>query len=318
MSKQLVKVNKDGMMKVYDEETDKFVLIPIEEQRNANYVHQQLVMGALMMAIGISKMFNEKLYLALGYSSRDEYIDLGLPIGRTQAYRLYTIGMKFTATEKLLTDDGNVISLMKQLPAPGQISPINGTEGIENEPNNEELKSNAAKILGFGMTKLFELSSLEDDELAKLIKTGKVSLAGGDLTIDDVIDTTTKELSKKLREMKSKYQGETTRLTEEVRLLESEQKSRSKEFERMATENKNAKRVEAMYGPKASLIKDKVERLGEARVCLQEFSQILRNCGVDENDPKEIRDDLLSLLKLISSTHEDLTMEYEPVVAQGL
>jgi polyhydroxyalkanoate synthesis regulator phasin len=303
---KLTKTDKQlAVMTVYDAENDKFIEVTPDIQRQAAFVQQNIMMGSLITAFGIKKMFDEKLYLGLGCSSRDEYIDNLLPFARRQAYRLYSIASKFdSATNLLLPNTDNSVPL----------SALCHGSDEEKVPlmalNSPEIAQNVGSL---GFSKLFELSKMEDEEVANLIKKGKVDLPGGQLTMQDVIESTAKELGKKLADYKRKSQAELSRVNEKLKLIESEQADRAKTIDALTEENKIAKKIEAQFGGKASLLKDKFSRVHEAKNSLIQCSLILRNCGVTGDDPKELRDELLSIIKMFDSLNEEMIVEFADV-----
>jgi hypothetical protein len=298
--KEVTKVEKHPGtgMTVYDEETEKFVDVSPETQRLAAYVHQQGLMGAFISAVAIKKMFDEKLYLGMGCQSREEYVAVCTPYGRRQAYRYYKIATKFDSVTKLLTGE--------------DLKPINLENGLVT------LKSlngeNGSEIASLGLSKLYELSNLEDDEVADLIKKGKVDLPGGELTLQDIIDSTAREAAKKIAGLKKTYQSKISQLTEELKLKESEEKERRKLVEDLTIQNKEAKRIEAKFGDRATLLKHKYEQLEEANRLVDEASMVIRKCGVNEDDPAELQADLIRLLKKIDEVHEEFVMEFAEIV----
>ena len=285
-------------MTVYDEETEKFVDVSPETQRLAAYVHQQGLMGAFISAVSLKKMWDEKLYLGMGCQSREEYISVCTPYGRRQAYKYYQIATKFEAAGKLLA--GNELKPISLEGGSVQLTALNGDQ--------------AEKIGALGIEKLYELSSLEDEEVAKLIKTGKVTLNGGDLSLQDIIDSTAREAAKKIATLKKTYQSKISQLTEELKLKESEEKERRKLVEDLSIQNKEAKRIESKLGEKATLLKHKYEQLEEANRLVDDASMVIRRCGVTEDDPAELQANLIKLLKKIDEIHEEFATEFAEIV----
>lgn len=302
-SKALVKSEPVQTLTVYDEENQKYIEVNREIQVLAAQTHQEVLMGVFTSAVAIKKMFDNKLYLGLGYQSREDYIANGLPIARRQAYAYYQIASKMDSAVKLLRaenaefdENSNPVVHSSAL-----------TQNTEQLLPNENGWSELGKL---GVKKLYEITTLEDDELATLLKSGKVSLDGGDIDLNELIDLTAKQVAQKVAAARKRDKAEISRLSEKIKLTESEQKDRAKLVDQLSKENGDAKKIEAMYGPKASLIKDKFERVSMARTLLNEFAMTTRNCGVDENDPAELRNELRTLLKSISELHEELTDAY--------
>lgn len=93
MSEEKGLVKQEGS--ILDLETNEFHTPTEERIAMANHWHGQAMAGAIITAMAIRRIFDEKLYLDLGCSSRDEYINRMLPFGRKQAYQYHKVAGKF-------------------------------------------------------------------------------------------------------------------------------------------------------------------------------------------------------------------------------
>ena len=292
------KKNEKGCLVILDEETNSFVDVTPEMQKTAAYVQQQILMGSFITAFGIKKMFDEKLYLGLGCKSRDKYIATQLQIGRSKASKYYKIASKFDSATKLLGG--------------GDLKPIDLSNGSALVQSTG--LGNGGVLDHLGLEKLYELSQLEDDEVAELIKKGKVNLVGGELTTQDILESTAREMAKKIAALTKRYQSKISQLSEELKLKESEDKDNQRRMDKLEEENAFAKKIEAQLGDRASLLKTKYERIDEAGKLLIELSMTLRKCGVTPDDPAELQVELCKLLKRIDEVHEEMCVEFGEVV----
>ncbi len=292
---KLIKSEEPHALTILDQESGEFVEVSHEKQRLASYAHNQVLMGAFISAISIKKIFDEKLYLGLNCGSRDEYCETMLPFGRRQAFRLYAIANKFDAVSKSLTGDG-----LTQITS-GDTSDL------------VTLKSQT-ELAGIGVTKLYELTRLEDDDIKDLIKGGKLKTESGDYDIEDIKDASAKELSRIVSESTKKYKTKISQLTEEVALLSEEKKAKDKELERLAKEKEELEGLERIYGPMASQLKLKKKLLTEARDLLDTFNEVAIRIGVTEDDPENMRKGIQDLIRSIDDVHNRVLGVYETVI----
>jgi polyhydroxyalkanoate synthesis regulator phasin len=289
------KVSKNIVGEILDQESGKFVDITADMQRHASYVHNQVLMGAFISAVSIKKMFDDKLFLGMNCSSRDEYIDTMLPFGRRQAYKLYQVANKFDAVSQSLTGNGLV-----------QIGSGDTSEIVQ----STALEGKAPEISSIGIEKLYELTKLEDDDLKDLIKKGKIKIDGADVTIEDIKDTTAKELSRILKESTQKYKSKIAQQGEDINLLKEEMKSNEKELARLRKKDEDLDLIQKQYGPMATLIGQKKNYLNDAEKYLDIFQKIFINAGITEDDPEALRQHCQDIVRKIDQYHKNATDNY--------
>lgn len=287
---------------ILDQETGKFVDITTDMQRHASYVHNQVLMGAFISAISIKKMFDDKLFLGMNCTSRDEYIDTMLPFGRRQAYKLYQVANKFDAVSQSLTGNG-----LTQIVS-GDASDLVHLSALGE--NTNETVENTNNIVGLGINKLYELTKLEDDDLKDLIKKGKIKIDGADVTIEDIKDTTAKELSRILHESTKKYKSKIAQQGEDINLLKEEMKSNEKELARLRKKDEDLDLIQKQYGPMATLIGQKKNYLNDAEKYLDIFQKIFINAGITEEDPEALRQHCQDIVRKIDQYHKNATDNY--------
>jgi|GEM_PF-1617565 len=283
-----------GTLTVFDEELNDFIEVDYETQRLAAYVHQHVVLGAFTSAIGIKKIFDEKLYRGLGCSSRENYIYTMTDYSKSQAYKLYAIASKLDEVGKSIN---------------GGESPLLITEGGINVQS-----TGLTEVMGMGIEKLYKLVRGDDEELKSLVKTGKMNLDGNEITIEEIKEMSAREVSKLVSEQKKKFTAKITQLDEKVKKLSLEQKENEKLIKELTEENEHAQKIEKTLGPVAARIKDKAERLAEARKLLDEFVATFVRCGVTDEDPEELQSDVTALIKKIDETAVKMRGNFSEVI----
>lgn len=83
-------------MTVYDADEDKFIDVNVEQQNLAWAVHNQISLNAFVMALGLKRIRDEKLYLSLGCTTMGQYGDIMSPVKRRQMYKYLKIADRFT------------------------------------------------------------------------------------------------------------------------------------------------------------------------------------------------------------------------------
>jgi len=305
-SAELEKRTESRNLTVYDAENDAWVEVNAEQQRFAGYVHQQVLLGVFVSATAIKKVFDEKLYLALGCQSRDEYIETMLPYGKRQTYRLYAVANKFNS----VLGNGDLM----QLQGNNDKYLIDKTENVslKSHLNNRTIE---VQTLGeLGINKLYELTKLDDDELKDLVKKNKVELGNGEYSLEDIKEMTGQELRKQMTEIRKKYQARLSLVEEENETLKEEKKLIEKQRYTDAERIKNAEDLESKYGAPASLLEDKKKMLEKARGLLNEFNQVIVRCGINIEDPEGIQSDLVDIIRKIDTVHQATIGVYEDVI----
>lgn len=285
-------------MEVLDSETGKFVEITSEMRQMASYLHNQSTMGSFISAIAMKEILDKKLYLALGCTSKSEYIDQMTIYGRRQAYKLVAIASELT----------------KQLP---QLIQTNKTQNVHSSALTTENDANLQNLADIGISKLYQLTTLDDNKSFKeLYENGKTTIGDAEYTIEEIKDMTAKEVTKQVSEIKKKYQDKLNVVTEEKKLLKSENDQLKKTIVDNESRISNAAELERKYGAKASLLNHKSELLKKANDLLNELRLVTFKINVTVDDPEGIQEDLISFVRKIDTYNMDVVNEFQEVTAQ--
>lgn len=275
-----IEVKSTAITTVFDAENQEWREITQKERIIATKLHDKLLEGAYFSAILITKIIDERHYLALGCESTEEYIHTKTPYSRRQAYVLLKIGRKFAGfigngtQNNLLLNESNNIS-------------------VESALKDNESESAESALNGLGITKLLELTKLEDEEINELLSTGKASINNNQLTLEELKESSAKEVSKRIAEVKKQFSGKIALLTEENKQLKEEKKLLEKDAEKVKT----AMELEKQYGAVASRLEDKEERLAQAEKMLNEFNEVVMRIGINENDPDVLKQRVVALIR---------------------
>jgi len=263
-------------LKVYDSEKEDFVDISPEIQRHAAYVHQQIALGTFSIALAIKKMFDEKLYLGLGCSSKVEYCETMLPFGRQQAYKYYAIGRKF----------------QNFLPANGEnVAPVRQIEDIP-------------------MKKLYELTKIDEADFEELMTKGEVE----GVSLDEIRKQTYNDAITELAKIKNKSSRRISTLEAENEQLKAEQKALDQKIDEANEKLQLAQEIQERFGEMATSIDDKHRMIKKAAELLTTASELMLNCMVTVDDPVTLKADTVALFRKLEVTIEYWKINYGPLL----
>lgn len=298
MSSQLPDKARQGIVQVYDAENDRLYESTPERQRWANDVQSAILFGTFISAMKLAEMMNNRLYLDLGFISRDDYIENGFPLGRRQAYKLLNIARRYT--EALPDLERKMLSEKVQSTAP---------DGSVQSTALFDLHS-------LGIEKLYELSRIPDDDLfQQAVEGGTLTTADGrQLTLDDIREMSSRQFAKEIKELRDKFQGRLHSAEEENRKLKSEMATIKREAAKAAERFKHLQMVEEKFGGAANKLDDKKKMLENAYEYLNLFNRCMEAANLEEEEPEE----LVRLAQMIIQAEQTYTARiitrYRPII----
>lgn len=158
---------------ITDEDTGEVVEITPLFRDEALQVHGQIEGAFWQMATALHRIVEDRLYLALGYTSFRKYCSDTLPFKFRQAYNYALVGEKFGL--RLLKDDNSV-------------------------------HSSAQSLESLGIKKLQLIASKAEDQIEKLISEGKIKVDGEDLSEEELTNRKVSELKEMLKNSDKKAQ----------------------------------------------------------------------------------------------------------------
>jgi hypothetical protein len=261
---------------VYDSETGAVVEFDQKQRDLALYLHQQIIVGAFTTAMSLKRLFDDKLYLALGYGSRQEYCT-ALPFGMRQVQKYLMIAEKI-------------------VPAlPGDVA--EDQSGLSN----------------LGMTKLVEIAKLDATDIKSLASGEQIETPDGPIDAEIAQDISARALAEQLKKAREKA----VQLTEKNKLLKDELDDRDKTIESSKEKIENAKSLERLYGPAASLLEEKREHAKDARARLNEACRHMEQLNASVEDPDEFQAEVLRLVDFFSHMADTFRTKYQEVIANA-
>lgn len=294
---------RQGTEIILDLDSGKMVEVTPQQRRMATMLHDQIMLGAYISAISLKRMFDEKLYLAMGCQSQEEYLSTVCPYSRGQAYKLVKIADKFENTFKALTGNGLNAPLLSE-----------SLESIPNDTFNGDTVVKPEDIQRLGMRKLYELAQVEDDDLMQLIREGKIEGEGGTVTFEELKNATAKQMAIQIKAATEKYKEETKRLRGRTSLLEEDNKKLAKENESLMAKLEHAREIETKYGGSASKLEDKRNTLDSAAHLLMDFQEVMSRAGVTAEDPLTLKKTLIDIIRDIDEVHQVVQSLYGEVI----
>jgi len=250
---------------VLDEEAGEYVELTPELRAKAQHAIKQIQAGILVTAYWVSRVYDERLYVGLGYGTKKQFVENHLPFGMSQARKYAKIGRRF-----------------------GDFLPDYAEQTPEKLPAGEDAEETPESLQGIPMTKLTHLTKLDDEDLQSYVEEGKWTGPNGETyTRDDVMEMARAELDdavsgrgEKLqkvaedeKEKRQAYQELAEKRKEEKEALEEELDERQQQIE-------SAEELELRLGPKQSKLESKKKLYRE---CEEHIEQAIRI--VDQLDP---------------------------------
>jgi len=304
MSSQLPDNAKHGLLQVYDADNDCIHESTPERQRWANEVQGAILFGTFISAMKLAEMMNNRLYLDLGFISRDDYIENGFPLGRAQAYKMLRISKRYMEAlpdleRKMLTSKVH-------------------SSGLSGEEHDIEKVHSSGLFQwdSIGVTKLYELSRLPDDDLfQQAVENGSLTTADGrQLTLEDIREMSSRQFAKEIKELRDKFQGRLHSAEEENRKLKSEMATIKREAAKAAERFKHLQMVEEKFGGAANKLEDKKKMLENAYEYLNLFNRCMDAANLEEEEPEE----LVRLAQMIVQAEQTYTARiitrYRPII----
>ncbi len=286
-----IEIRPKNTLEVFDAETQEWKKISQNEQQLASYMHNQIMAGVYYSAAALTKMLDEKLYIALGCESRDEYIDTMLPYSRRQAYILLAIGRKFSGILGGISQN--------KLISAGSDDGVQERALNDNMSENTEIGVHERALNELGIKKLYEMTKFEDSEIEELLNTGSTRINGNDFSLEEIKEKSAKDLSIKMAQVKKQYSGKISQLQEEISMLKEEKKLLLKNEEQVKT----AVELEKLYGAPASKLEDKKSRLNKSFSLLNDFIETFARCGITTEDPELVQQQAVDLVRQIDSVY---------------
>ncbi|MEQ9279451.1 MAG: hypothetical protein RLN83_08125 [Balneola sp.] len=262
---------------ITDEETGEVVEITSDLRDEALQVHGQIEGAFWQLATALSRIKNDKLFLALGYTSFKGYCKDTLPFGVRNAYHYAIVGERIGA--RLL------------------------------ESNKSTNPGSQSKLEEMGIKRLRLIATKAEDQIESLINEGKISLDDIDLTSDDIANMTVKALKDQLEKEKTKS-GKYELVSEQKKMLELEKEVLLKEQEEFKKRDQKYREASVTYDEMERDIVDATEAFAEAQKLLNRIEtslvpkqlgprlklliETIQNAGVD-----------------IAETHSEVMFKYD-------
>lgn len=270
---------------VFDAETDTWVTITQEQKKYANYVFEQFQISHLYSAVALKKIWDEKLYLNLGYESKEEFCSLALSFGLRTAQKLIKIADKFSG----------------YLPQPSenkQLAEVNSSDTLEN--------TNTSSLLGLSINQLYELTKLDDEDLKGFLESGTIGEGEDKITLEEYKEMSVREATKDLRKHTAAYKEKIAKQSNEISSLKQELKYLESENETFRKQAETAEELEKKFGAPAANIEHKKKYLREAEDILESLRITLVKANVLQTDVASVANQYSAILKTIDQLHADL------------
>jgi len=283
---EVIKAEQSKVM-VFDDHSGKTVEVTQAMQQSAWTEHNRINGCILQIMASLSKIKEERLYLALGFTNFVEYCK-SVGFGKTGGYQNAFAGGKMAA---LGIGPGNDFSAHAE----------NGTA-------DSDFSAHAEKQLeALGARKIYEVMRLAQDQIKQLLTGGEITAATGEkISLEDIRNKSAAETSRAVSQLvKSKKDNQVGKLKADNALLNAEKKALMDQIKSMEKEVTAARTLEDKYGPTDTRLKDKLARLGQAQEHLGGFYRAINKAGVNPEDPADVLDIFSALVGSLERTLEE-------------
>lgn len=239
---------------VFDPESQEHLSFTDTQVYEAEELDRSLRRSVLEIALNLKRILDDRLYLALGFETRQDYIEQRLPFGKVQAYSYKGIGDAFAPLLLASGDSGNV-----------------------HRVNTEDLSD-------LGVKRLDLLRQMDRERLHRLVREGVLDLGDGEtLTLQEVKGESVAKLGERVR----RYRARVSELEERLKLAESEHAAGAELMADIEAREADVQRklqqaedLERLYGARALAYEQQGRALAAADAALGDVRRNLVGSGV--------------------------------------
>lgn len=285
-------------LKVYDEESDRVVNISKKMQDKAWELHMRAQAHLFEAAKCLYQIKEEKLYLALGFTSFKAYYE-SIGYKKLKALREVRLGEKLLNAEKGIAHD----TFYTQ----------------KNNENDIQEVSRAIPLEDLSKSKLIELARLSQEQFNAILSGEEIEVNGERLSLSEARKLSAKELAKKItRVQQDKEEVKTGVLKAKVKQLEAEVKLREAELKAAQERIKKIEDLEKKYDPVEKDRKGKIELLTDAYQYFSDFIRLVNKANVKDRDVFEVRETLFMLYSKVKTYWEKNEPQWAALLTEFL
>lgn len=277
--------NNDDLKHVLDEETGELVEITDERRQISVRIHERIQGSVMVSAILLQIARDEKIYLAFGLGSFQEYVNTMLPFSKRYAYKLLNVADEFSPI----------------LPKVSSMTLSNG-----------EVPNEIQELGSLGISKLYNLTRLPEADYSEVFKKRKVKLADGtELDLREIEESSSREFDRQVSEIRREYQKRISNLEEQNRKYKGEYQHAKVELEKNQDRLDRINELESQYGPKAVRVEDIEHNISVATGHLRKASKYIFQNDLEDDDPDTLKQEINNFLRLMHTIQEGLWDRYE-------
>ena len=253
-------------------------------------------LSKLMQAVVVREVFDNRLYLAAGCETREEYAEQVLNCGRTTAHNLYKTASRLGPF--LPSADG-----LRQLAA-GDVQPVEHGEV-------------GALLVDTPISNLYELVKLDDDDLDSILDGSALTLADGrTVSVEDFKRASRREATDLVKDLKREYRAKLARDQERADLAEAERdvyRERAEEAEGTVSTLRDGERL---WGPRQLHAEGQIKLMESAEQHLKALGLAVDQIDPDADVPDAVARAAASLLHRFETHAGNLRDRLAPITAR--
>jgi hypothetical protein len=280
---------------ILDEDEGEYVKVTPKMRAHAHHALHQVQGTILITSYWIARIYDERLYVALGYNTKSAFVEDRLPFGTRQAAKYAKVGRR----------------LGQFLPNSTEVDPeqIPGSNDVDTEDVPDAFE-------GLPLGKLHKLTQLDEEDLEDYVEEGEWTGPNGETyTRDDVIEMARTELgdavAEKVQNMRDTLEQEKEKRQDYEELAEKrkeEKQALEEKLDERSEQIENAEELELRLGPEHSKLESKKELYDEVEEHIDEAIRLVGQIDpgdhpdTDENRCQAIR---RASQRLLDVVHED-------------
>ncbi len=288
---------------VYDADSGEMVDLTEPQVELAHDLHRRLEAASIFTGLALLKIRQDRLYLALGHASFNDYISSALPFGRTSAYNFMQVAERIQPLLPASTLESTGGVIVQRV----------GQDGDDDGLSNE--------LESLGIRKLLQITKASDSVLDQVVREGKVVMPDGETeySLEDLRDMTSAEVRRVMEDARMErdaYRARIQQLEEKLRLEKSERQADADKLKKAESLIDEARHLEALYTRDKLTYEQTETLLQEAQHHLFESRRRLMNVELTEESGEGLKKLLRECIDEIQRQAKAVTYHHWPFLLE--
>lgn len=282
MSKEaIVTMDDQPLSHVIDDETGQVVHITDEMTQSLRDAEALMVVGDLIKCIQLARIQDQKLYLASGCSSMQEYTEVELQTPYRSVQQKISVGRIFKA----------LIPETQTFASDGQRLVTENTQALE-------VLGDLSKI---SLSKYYELTKIPDADFSEIASRGVVTGSNGiEISVAEIMETSARDVAKRVKEVKRDLQRRIAALEEDKAKYRDERDHFKGQLEKNQKAIDRAQELELLFGKESRRLQDVEFYMEKTHSAISQLELSLFKVQLGEEDPDSLKEQVHSVLRRLN------------------